>query len=61
MVEYSHEVANVWLFVQKAIYKIDLKSDRKDSNVAALVKSFTALLNKSTVERSRSGVSERAE
>lgn len=47
-VEYSYEAKGAWLFVQQALYGISTRYDKKNSAVAALVKSFQALCNTST-------------
>ncbi|XP_077271530.1 uncharacterized protein LOC143902471 isoform X2 [Temnothorax americanus] len=46
--EYSYEAKGAWLFVQQALYGISTPYDKKNSAVAALVKSFQAVCNTST-------------
>lgn len=41
--EYSYEAKGTWLFVQQALYGIFTCYDKKNSAVAALVKSFKTL------------------
>ncbi|XP_032680381.1 uncharacterized protein LOC116848416 isoform X2 [Odontomachus brunneus] len=43
--EYSYEAKEAWLFVQQALYGIYTSYDKKNSAVAALVKSFQVLYN----------------
>ena len=38
--KYPDESAQLWLFIQRALYGIDTRFDRKDSHVAALKSSF---------------------